>query len=202
MEEINERSETLNELDDSQDVKNMRKVEAALFISGRWMSLKELVGLTDVNPVLFRNVIERLIEKYSSEESAIHILSKDNAWKMDVKPEHMDMVNRLATGNSEFSDAEKETLAVIAYKQPVKQSVIVKIRGNKSYDHIKNFIDLGLLRAKKIGHTKELTLSEDFYEYFHLGKKEISEEERKELDKKIEEAEKEVEKEEQIAGGN
>ena len=78
------------------------------------------------------------------------------------------MVNKLATGSSEFTKAEQETLAVIAYKQPVKQSIIIKIRGNKAYDHIKNFISIGLVHAKKIGHTKELKLSDDFFDYFHL----------------------------------
>jgi segregation and condensation protein B len=81
------------------------------------------------------------------------------------------MVNKLATGTAEFSKAEQETLAVIAYKQPVKQSLIVKIRGNKSYEHIKHFIEIGLVRGKKSGRTKELTLSEDFYDYFNLQKK-------------------------------
>ena len=75
---------------------------------------------------------------------------------MDVRQEYVSIINKVATGSAEFSKAEQETLAVIAYKQPVKQSVIIKIRGNKAYDHIKHFIDIGLVKAKKAGHTKEL----------------------------------------------
>ena len=71
-----------------------------------------------------------------------------------------------ATGSSEFSKAEQETLAIIAFKQPIKQSVIIKIRGNKAYDHIQKFAGLGLIKKKKTGHTNELSLSEDFYDYF------------------------------------
>ena len=71
-------------------------------------------------------------------------------------------------GSSEFSKTEQETLAVIAYKQPIKQSVIIKIRGNKAYEHIRNFAQLNLIKAKKLGRTKELTLSEEFYDYFHV----------------------------------
>ena len=82
------------------------------------------------------------------------------------------MINKLATGKAEFTKAEQETLAIIAYKQPVKQSVIIKIRGNKGYEHVKNFIDIGLVRSKRAGHTLELNLSESFYDYFHLEKKE------------------------------
>ncbi len=148
----------------------MNKIEAALFISGRWLSLQELIMLTDLNPLLIKEVMGQLKERYG-EKGAIEILNKENKWKMDVKDKYSEMVKRLATGNSEFSRAEQETLAVIAYKQPVKQSVIVKIRGNKSYNHVKKFVELGLINAKKQGRTKELKLSEEFYNYFHVKDK-------------------------------
>jgi len=163
-------SESQKEVDESAELKNLKKVEAALFISGRFLSLQEMVTLTDINPILLRELIEKLTERYN-DDSAVEILAKDDMWKMDVKQEYRDMVNRLATGTAEFSKAEQETLAIIAYKQPVKQSVIVNIRGNKAYEHIKHFQDIGLLHAKRLGHTKELNLSEDFYDYFSLQKK-------------------------------
>jgi len=169
MEEKNLGKETLKELDSARENKNLNKIEAALFISGKWLSVQELVTLTDINPILIRQLIEKLEKKYG-EDSAIEILHKDDRWKMDVKQEHSGIVNKLATGSAEFSRAEQETLAIIAYKQPVKQSVIVKIRGNKAYEHIKNFIQLGLIKGKKVGHTKELTLSEEFYDYFSIQK--------------------------------
>ena len=182
------KSETQKEVDESSELRNLKKVEAALFISGRFLSLQEMVTLTDINPILLRELIEKLIEKHD-DKSAMEIISKDDMWKMDVKSEYRDMVNRLATGSAEFSKAEQETLAIIAYKQPVKQSIIVKIRGNKAYDHIKHFIEIGLLHAKRMGHTKELTLSEDFYDYFSLQKKEKEKIEKKEGKENSEEKE-------------
>ena len=157
------------EIEDSSEIKNLKKVEAALFLSGKWLSMQEMITLTDINPILLRELLSKLEEKYP-EESAIQILSKNELWKMDVKEEYANMVNKLATGSSEFTRAEQETLAVIAYKQPVKQSVIIKIRGNKAYKHVKRFVQLGLIRAKRQGHTLELNLSEEFYDYFHLSK--------------------------------
>ncbi len=166
--------ETVDDLDNSRETDNLKKIEAAMFISGKWLSIQELVTLTDVNPILIRQLIDKLKEKYD-EDGAIEILNKDNSWKMDVKQEHVNMINKLATGAAEFTKAQQETLAVIAYKQPIKQSVIIKIRGNKAYEHVKDFISLGLVKAKKAGHTLELTLSEEFYDYFHVGNQEISE---------------------------
>ena len=162
--------ESIEEVDQVAEIESTRKVEAALFIAGRYLSIQELVSLTDVNPILLKKILEDLSDKYSN--SGIELVQQNNMWKMDVAQEYVGMVNRLATGSSEFSRAEQETLAIIAYKQPIKQSVIIKIRGNKAYDHIKKFVEMGLIHKKKTGHTSELSLSESFHDYFHVNKSE------------------------------
>lgn len=158
----------LEELDSEIELNNARKIEAALFLSGRFMSLQELIAVTDVNPILLKKLLSDLQDKYK--DSGINIIKNENSWKMDIAEDFIEMVNKLATGSSEFTKAEQETLAMIAYKQPMKQSVVIKIRGNKAYDHVKRFVDLGLVHKKKTGHTSELSLTEKFYEYFHLNK--------------------------------
>jgi len=164
-------SESQEQIDGLEEKKNLKKIEAALFLSARYLDIKELVELTDINPLLLKELLEKLRKSYEERDSAIELLSRDDLWKMDIKQEYFDMINRLATGSSEFTKAEQETLAIIAYKQPVKQSVIIKIRGNKAYDHIKHFIDIGLVKSRRVGHTLELSLSEEFYDYFHVEKK-------------------------------
>ncbi len=161
--------ESIEEIDKATEEESIKKVEAALFISGKFMSIQELVALTDVNPILLRKILEDLSDAYK--DSGIDILNKNNLWKMDVAQEYVWMVNKLAGGSSEFTKAEQETLALIAYKQPMKQSVVIKIRGNKAYEHIKAFVERGLVNKKKMGHTAELTLSDDFHDYFHLDER-------------------------------
>ena len=161
-------NESIEEIDDAKDTENLRKVEATLFIAGKFLSLKELVALTDINPIFLRKTLQDLSYKYK--DSGIEIVNKEELWKMDVAKEYVGIVNKLATGNAEFTKAEQETLAIIAYKQPIKQSVVIKIRGNKAYDHIKNFVLMGLLNKKRTGHTSELSLKDEFYDYFNLSK--------------------------------
>ncbi len=161
---------TTIELDSGKETEYLKKIEASLFISGRWLSIQELITLTDINPILLKQLLEKLTERYNHDASSINLLQKDNAWKLDVRAEYTYMINKLATGASEFTKAEQETLATLAYKQPVKQSVIIKIRGNKAYEHVKKFVQLGFLKAKRTGHTQELSLSEEFYDYFHVVK--------------------------------
>ncbi len=191
-------SKTIKEIDEAKEKEDLKILEAVFFISGRFLNMQELISLSDLNPIIIGDLIERLKDKYNKEESALEIVEKNGLWKMDVRQEYSHIINKLATGSAEFTKAEQETLAIIAYKHPIKQSVIIKIRGNKAYDHIKKFSDLGLIKKKKIGHTHELSLSEDFYDYFS-----ISESDRtnvpglsKQIDEEIENAEREVEAEE------
>ena len=159
-------SKTAGEIDDSKEQENMKILEAVFFVSGRFLNMSELVSLSDLSPMVIRELLDKLKEKYEKLDSALEIVEKNELWKMDVRQEYAGIINKLATGSSEFSKAEKETLAIIAFKQPIKQSVIIKIRGNKAYDHINRFFTLNLIKKKKEGHTNILTLSDEFYDYF------------------------------------
>jgi len=162
-------SRTADEIDEAREKDDLKKLEAIFFVSGRFLTMADLISLSDLNPIIITDLLERLKDKYKKEDSALQIVEKSGMWKMDVKPEYSTLVSKLATGNSEFTKAEQETLAIIAYKQPIKQSVIIKIRGNKGYDHVKKFVDLSLLNKKKVGHTHELSLSDEFYDYFNVN---------------------------------
>ncbi len=171
--------ETIEDIEKSKEKDNIKKIEAILFVAGKFLNMVELVSLSDLNPIIIREIIEKLKKKYESHDSAIRIIEKGEfgkeMWKMDVSHEHAHLTSRIATGSSEFSKAEQGTLAIIAFKQPIKQSVVVKIRGNKAYDHIKRFNELGLVKKKRIGHTYELSLADEFYDYFNVSEQEIGE---------------------------
>jgi segregation and condensation protein B len=176
MDESDEMERDGNKTKEKEDLK---KLEAVLFVSGRFLDMKELVSLSDLNPIIIRELIEKLKKKYKISDSVIQIIQKKGEekemWKMDILQDYAYLINRLAPGSSEFSKAEKETLAILAYKQPIKQSVIAKIRGNKAYDHIKKFAELGLIKKKKTGRTWELSLSDEFYNYFNISEKKVKE---------------------------
>ena len=160
--------QNIEEIDTETEEDNLKKIEAALFIAGRFVSIKELITLTDINPILIKKILSDLQDKYK--DAGVNIIQREDNWKMDVAENYTSIVNKFASGSSEFTKAEQETLAMIAHKQPMKQSVIIRIRGNKAYDHIKKFLDIGLVNKKKSGHTSEITLTESFYDYFHVNR--------------------------------
>jgi segregation and condensation protein B len=189
---------TIDEIDEAKEREDLKILEAVFFVSGRFLNIQELISLSDLNPIVIKDLIEKLKEKFDDEGSALEIVEKNGVWKMDVKPDYEHLVNKLATGSAEFTKAEQETLAIVAFKQPIKQSVIVKIRGNKAYDHVKKFTGLGLIKKKKMGHTHELSLSDDFYDYFNISEsdRESVPEIKEDIKQKIEQAEQEVDNEE------
>jgi segregation and condensation protein B len=166
-------SDNVEQIDDFQGIEQIKKLEAVLFIAGKFLSIPELVSLTEISPILLKKFLADLEDKYK--DSGFVVVRHGDMWKMDVSSEYSFLVSKLAGGKSEFSKAEQESLAIIAYKQPMKQSVLIKIRGNKGYDHIKKFVEMGLILKKKIGHTAELSLSDKFYEYFNVGESGLKE---------------------------
>src|SRR3989344_6662237 len=163
-------SRTIEEIDDLKEKESIQKLEAVLFVAGKFLSLAEIVAATDLNPLIVKHLLVKLRDRYETVDSALELVNKEDLWKMDVKDDFAHIATRLATGAEEFTKGEQETLAIIAYKQPIKQSVVIKIRGNKAYEHIRKYFEMGLINKKKSGHTSELTLSDSFYEYFSVNR--------------------------------
>ena len=78
-------SKTASEIDEAKEEENLKELEAIFFVSGRFLNLPELVSLSDMNPILLRDLIGKLQEKYENNNSAIEIVEKNEMWKMDVR---------------------------------------------------------------------------------------------------------------------
>jgi|GEM_PF-409838 len=147
---------------------NRLLVEAALFISGRGLSVKEILkAVPTLTPARARNALESLAGE-NRPDSAIQVSREVGAeikYKMKVKDSYLSRVRRLSNF-TDLSDGETKTLAVIAFYQPIKQSEIVKIRGNRAYEQVKNLIGAGLIVAEPKGITRVLKTTERFSDYF------------------------------------
>jgi segregation and condensation protein B len=152
---------------DSQSSSSKAVIEAALFASGRTLALKELADLSGLSEDRARALADDLASEYSRRGSGIEIKNIGDGYSMQVR-------FGLAARVLSFAPKEIEaplirTLAIIAYKQPIKQSDLVEIRGNKSYDHVKELEKRGLISAVKQGRTKVLATTRAFADYFGLS---------------------------------
>jgi segregation and condensation protein B len=150
-----------------------KMIEAALFISDRPLSLDYLGRVSGVNSLGYvREIIENLQKDY--EKRGLEIVKTPHGWVMQVKQDLLEKVAHL-TPYYDLSEGCKRTLALVAYKEPVKQSEIIKMQGNKAYSYIKSLVRRDLIRAEKSGHTKTLKLTQEFERYFGEEKERIKE---------------------------
>ncbi|MBI2137988.1 SMC-Scp complex subunit ScpB [Candidatus Woesearchaeota archaeon] len=150
------------------------KIEALLFSSGRRMPLEEMEKLTKAAPEDIRESIRSLKEEYAQRNSSIHLIDEGNAWKLSVKDEHIDAISQIVT-KSELPKTLMETLAVIAFKYPMKQSDLIRIRTNKAYGHLLELERLGYIARQKFSRTKLIRLTPKFFEYFDLPPEKLKE---------------------------
>lgn len=110
--------------------------------------------------------LKNLQQSYTERDTALKIMETMNGWQMTVKEEIEDKVTHLALATTELNKSILRTLAFIAYKEPVKQSAIVKLRNNKAYDHLKMLESKGFIERSPIGQTFEISTTDKFKKYF------------------------------------
>ncbi|MEM2989730.1 MAG: SMC-Scp complex subunit ScpB [Halobacteria archaeon] len=146
-------------------------VEAALFASGAPLNILEIARVLNTSQERAREVIVKLKEEYEQRNSALEILELEGKYVLQLKGEYSELVSQLAP--REISTPVLRTLSIIAYFQPITQSKVVQIRGNKAYEHIKELWEKGLISSEKHGRTKLLKTTQGFAEYFGLIKNDI-----------------------------
>ncbi len=129
--------------------------------------MKELANLSGLSEERARSLADDLAGEYAQRGSGLEIKGIGDGYAMQVRTRLAPEVASLAP--SELEAPLIRTLAIIAYKQPIKQSNLVEIRGNKSYEHVKTLEKRGMINAAKQGRTKVLTTTRAFADYFGLA---------------------------------
>lgn len=148
-------------------------LEAALFMSPKPLDLNDLGKIAEVNSLGYlKELLEELKHEYA--ERGIEIINNQYGWHMQVKQDLLPKVSHL-TPYSDIPEGCKRTLALVVYKEPVKQAEIIKIQGNKAYTYIKYLVKKGLIKAEKEGHSKILRVTREFENYFGQDKDAVRE---------------------------
>lgn len=156
------------DFDDDEDgkVKELKRVmQAALFMSSGNLNFDQINALSNNNTTLTRQAITELMEEFNATHDVLEIVEEGTGYRMKVRPPYDDRVSHLAS-KSEFNKGIVKTLAFIAYKQPVMQSTLVKVRSNSAYDHLKILLDKGLISREPKGKSYVLRTTKKFIEYF------------------------------------
>ena len=179
-----------------------KDIEALLFSAGRKLGIEEFTQITKSTPEEIKFALAELKMEYDEKNSSLMLANEGDSWKLTVREPFLPLVRKIVT-ETELSKTILETLAVIAFKYPIKQSDLIKIRTNKAYDHLKELEEMGYITRQKHGRTNLIKLTQRFFEYFDLPEEKVKQvfSDFSSIAKAIEEKEAEVKrvKEEQTA---
>lgn len=128
----------------------MSVVESLLFVSGEPLTIKEISSILKTNISHTEEILESLSAEYEDISRGIKLININNSYQLVTKPQNSDYIHELVKGNTRqfLSQASLETLAIVAYKQPITRIDIDEIRGVKSDSAVQNLMEKGLIKER------------------------------------------------------
>lgn len=151
-----------------------KKVEAVLFSAGKQLSVDELAKLCRAKSTEVLESLEALKKEYDEKQSSLVVVTDGAFWKFSVREQFISVVRKVVA-ETELSKSILETLAVIAYRYPILQSDLIKVRTNKAYDHLNELEKTGFISRKRKGRTNLILLTDKFFGYFELAPDKLKE---------------------------
>ena len=123
-------------------------LEALLLVSSDPVSAPALASALDIAPGEFASLLAELKVEYEEANRGFQLREVAGGWRLFTHPAYHDVVEAYALSwdTQKLSQAALETLAVIAYHQPVTREVVKGIRGVNSDGVIASLVDKGLVR--------------------------------------------------------
>ena len=147
-------------------MKDQAIVEAALYSAGRALSVDELSQVTGFDSGKVKEHLRKLAKDYDARGSALEVAPIGTKWTMQIRSEYTDRARAFAP--PELARDLLKTVALVAYHQPLLQSDLFDMIGEKVYEHTKSLEGLGLINRKPAGHSFTLTTTRYFAEFFGL----------------------------------
>lgn len=150
-------------------------IEALLFVSDEPLPFKQLNKiLGDVPESDVRAALDELIAEYETRQGGLEIREIAGGWRISTRPQYHEFIRKYLRSkpSARLSLAALETLAVIAYKQPITIPEILEIRGVSSSSAIRTLLEKRLIvtkgRKETVGRPMMYGTSKEFLLQFGL----------------------------------
>lgn len=150
-------------------------VEGLLFAAGdEGLSLQQIAAVLEVEEEQARAIIHMLKDEYDKQKRGIQLVELAGVFQLATRKEHAPYLKKLveSPSSTSLSQAALETLAIIAYRQPITRAEIEEIRGVKSDKPIQTLIAKALIkevgRADGTGRPILYGTTKEFLDYFGL----------------------------------
>jgi segregation and condensation protein B len=150
-------------------------LEAALFASARPITAEELRALdSDASPAAVSGALDEVREHYDVEGHGVELVEVAGGWQILTRAEYTEAIERaqLASRPQRLSAAALETLAIIAYRQPIGRAEVEEIRGVQGGSVLTSLLERGLIdvtgRGEGLGRPLLYGTTGVFLEHFAL----------------------------------
>ena len=155
----------------------MGNIEALLFVAPQPLTITQIASILETTSTKVQRAIEQLELSYleSSGDRGLRIQRHNDRIQLTTAPQASHFIERLLglEISGRLSKAALETLAIIAYQQPVTRPQIDAVRGVNSDSVLKNLLSKGLIyelgRANKPGRPILYSTSPEFLQHFGLN---------------------------------
>ena len=149
-------------------------LEAVLFAAGEPLSVAELAQCLQIDKPQVWDLLSSLEHSYEEESRGLMVRQIGEGYQLVTKPTHYGLVSNLSRRKEvKLTNAAMETLAIIAFKQPITRAEMEAIRGVKVDGVVNTLLDLGLIaeagRKKALGNTILYATTEKFLQVFGLA---------------------------------
>ena len=182
-------------------MKNKAVLEGLLFVVGEdGLTLDQIEEVLEISEDEVKELVNELKHSYENEDRGLRIDFLGNRLKLTTKFEHREYYQKLLENpeTNILSQAALETLAIIAYNEPLTRMQVDKIRGVSSSQMIRKLVAKGLIkesgRSDLPGRPILYETTNDFLDYFGLN----NIQELPDMEKYIEEVEEEPEDEKDL----
>jgi len=154
-------------------------IEALIFVSDEPLTAKAIAEVLKEDKVVINDALAALAQEFNARNGGLQLREVAGGWQFATRPEYHEHVRAFlrTRPSAKLTIASLETLAVIAYRQPVTVPEILEIRGVQSPSSIKTLLDKKLIVAKgrkeTVGRPMMYGTSKEFLLQF--GLKDLSE---------------------------
>lgn len=123
-------------------------IEALLFVSDEPVSAMTLADMLEIDLPSTQEALDVLAKRLSEQDAGVQLREVAGGWRLYTHPRYHDLIEKyvISWDTRRLSQAALETLAVIAYNQPITRANVVSIRGVNSDSPINSLIEKGLVR--------------------------------------------------------
>lgn len=153
-------------------------LESVLFAVGEeGLDITQITEIMEIDEEKVKELIGTLIKKYESDDSGIELKLLGNKYKLTTKSENSEYLKKLTdTVSNTLSKSALETLAIIAYNEPITRVQIDEIRGVNSSQMVRNLLSKGFIeddgKSDMPGKPILYKTTNHFLDYFGLSTKE------------------------------